>query len=568
MSPEIPATDVRSDALRLLSNGLYVLTACLSDTIHAATISWVSQVSFQPPLVMIALQRNSHLAHAVRKAHRYAVNILDADQQALAEKFFAHLTAPAGTQALAGYALREGAAHCPLITDAMAWLECRLAAELPNPGDHSLSVGRSDRRRNPPPGRTHRTLGDTLVLWGIERIMMIPDYRSEAEALRSQLIAWRRDLHQHPELGFEVRRTAGIVAQTLGEFGYEVRTGVGRTGVVALLHGGRPGPTVMLRADMDALPIAEISDAPYVSLTPGVMHACGHDGHVAIGLGTAKLLAEHAAELPGRVLFVFQPAEEGDGGAAAMVADGALSDPVPDAAFGLHLWNTMPMGRVVAQAGPLMAAADTLHITVRGRGGHGALPHETVDAVAVTGQVLSALQTIVSRNVDPQETAVLTIGTVHGGTAFNVIAETVEMRGTIRTFSPTVRETVLTRLRVLLDGVTAGLGAKYELNVQEMTGAVINDPGMTEIARAAAVQVVGNTAVAWHAPLMVSEDFSEFAKRVPACFMLIGSGNAELGLNAPHHNPRFDFDERVLPVGVALLATAVTRSLLEGSMRS
>ncbi len=392
---------------------------------------------------------------------------------------------------------------------------------------------------------------------------MGPNFRVEAEALQGQLIAWRRDLHQHPELGFEVGRTAGVVARTLGELGCEVRTQVGRSGVVALLHGGRPGPTVMLRADMDALPIQEISDAPYVSCVPGVMHACGHDGHVAIGLGAATLLARHAAELPGRVLFIFQPAEEGDGGAAAMVADGALDDPKPAAAFGLHLWNTIPLGRVVAQAGPLMAAADTLRIVVRGRGGHGALPHQTVDAVAVTGQVLTALQTIVSRNVDPQETAVLTIGTVRGGTAFNIIAETVEMQGTLRTFSPAVREMVLTRLHVLLDGVTAGMGATYELDVQEMTGAVVNDPGMTEIARAAAVQVVGNTAVVWHAPLMVSEDFSEFAKRVPACFMLLGSANAELGLNAPHHNPRFDFDERALPIGAALLATASAR-FLEG----
>jgi amidohydrolase len=393
--------------------------------------------------------------------------------------------------------------------------------------------------------------------------MNVSEIRAEAEALRAQLIAWRRDLHQHPELGFEVTRTAGIVARTLGELGYEVRTGVGRSGVVALLHGGLPGPTVMLRADMDALPIQEINDAPYTSQTPGVMHACGHDGHVAIGLGTATLLARHAAELPGRVLFVFQPAEEGEGGAAAMVADGALDDPRPDAAFGLHLWNAMPVGRVTAQAGPLMASADTLRIIVRGRGGHGALPHETVDAVAVTGQVLSALQTIVSRNVDPQETAVLTIGTVHGGTAFNVIAETVEMQGTIRTFSPAVRETVLTRLRVLLDGVTAGLGARYDLHVQEMTGTVVNDPAMAEIARTAAVQVAGSTAVAWHAPLMVSEDFAEFARRVPACFMLLGSGNAELGLNAPHHNPRFDFDEHVLPLGVTLLAATATRFLGE-----
>jgi amidohydrolase len=393
--------------------------------------------------------------------------------------------------------------------------------------------------------------------------MEMPDFRFEAESLRPQLIAWRRDLHQHPELGFAVTRTAGLVARTLSELGYEVRTGVGRTGVVALLQGDRPGPTVLLRADMDALPIQEISDAPYASQTAGVMHACGHDGHVAIGLGAATLLARHVRDLPGRVMWVFQPAEEGDGGAAAMVADGVLADPRPDAAFGLHLWNTMPLGRIIAQPGPLMAAADIVRISVRGRGGHGALPHETVDAVAVTGQVLSALQTIVSRNVDPQETAVVTIGTVHGGTAFNVIAETVEMQGTIRTFSPTVRETVLTRLRVLLDGVTAGLGARYELVIHEMTGAVVNDPTMAEIARAAGMQVAGSTAVAWHAPLMVSEDFSEFARRVPACFMLLGSGNAELGLNAPHHNPRFDFDERALPIGAALLATAAMRFLTQ-----
>jgi amidohydrolase len=311
------------------------------------------------------------------------------------------------------------------------------------------------------------------------------------------------------------------------------------------------------------LPIQEISEAPYASTEAGVTHACGHDGHVAIGLGAATLLAEHSAELPGRVLFVFQPAEEGDGGAKAMIADGALAEPVPDAAFALHLWNAMPVGRVSAQAGPIMAAADVLRIVVRGLGGHGAQPHEAVDAIAASGQVLSALQTIVSRNVDPQETAVLTIGTIHGGTAFNIIAETVELQGTIRTFSPAVRETVLTRLKVLLDGVTSGMGASYEMSVQEVAPTVVNDPSVSEIARAAAVQVVGSTAVIWHPPMMVSEDFSEYQRQVPACFMLLGSGNAPLGLNSPHHNPRFDFDEGALPIGAALLATAAVRFLLE-----
>jgi amidohydrolase len=393
--------------------------------------------------------------------------------------------------------------------------------------------------------------------------MTLPDLRAEAETLAPQLTAWRRDLHAHPELGFEVQRTAGIVARTLGELGCEVRTGIGRTGVVGLISGGKPGPTVMLRADMDALPIQEINDAPYTSQVPGVMHACGHDGHVAMGLGAATLLARHAAELPGQVLLVFQPAEEAMGGAAAMVKDGALDDPNPAAAFGLHLWNTMPLGRVVAQGGAIMAAADVLRIVIYGKGGHGALPHEAVDAIAVTGQVLSALQTIVSRNVDPQETAVLTIGTVHGGSAFNVISETVEMQGTVRTFSPAVRETVVTRLKVLLDGVTAGMGARYELEIQAVTGAVVNDSGMAELARSVAVQVAGATNVVWQPPFMVSEDFSEFANRVPACFMLLGSGNPELGLNAPHHNPRFDFDERALPIGAALLATSAAKFLFD-----
>lgn len=392
---------------------------------------------------------------------------------------------------------------------------------------------------------------------------MTMDYRTEADGLLPQLVAWRRDLHRHPELSFQEVRTAEVITHVLSELGYEVRTGLARTGVVALLHGGRPGSTVMLRADMDALPIQEISNAPYASEIPGVMHACGHDGHVAIVLGTAALLARHAAELPGDILFVFQPAEERDGGAAAMIADGALADPAPAAAFGLHLWNTMPFGRAMVQAGPVMAAADVLKIIVRGRGGHGAQPHETVDAVAVTGQILSALQTIVSRNVNPQDTAVLSIGTVHGGTAFNIIAETVELEGTIRTFAPAVRETVMARLQILLNGVTAGMGAECKLTVTPLTGAVVNDPAVSEIARAAAVEVVGSTAVAWHAPLMVSEDFSEYGRLIPTCFMLLGSGNAELGLNEPHHNPRFDFDERILPVGAALMATAATRFLAE-----
>jgi amidohydrolase len=394
--------------------------------------------------------------------------------------------------------------------------------------------------------------------------MTAPDFRSAAEQLHGTLVNWRRDLHRHPELAFQEHRTAELVARELAALGLEVRTGIGGTGVIGTLRGGQPGRTVMLRADMDALPIQEMADLPYCSEVAGAMHACGHDGHVAMLLGAAKLLSQHARNLPGDCLFLFQPAEERLGGATAVIAAGALTDPAPEAIFGLHLWNLLPLGRVVAQGGPLMAAADALSITVLGRGGHGARPHETVDAIAVAGQVISALQTIVSRNVDPQETAVLTIGTIRGGTAFNVIAERVELEGTIRTFSSSVRETVLARLQVLLGGVTAGMGAGYEQSVLPVAPSVLNDPELAEIACAAAVQVVGSNAVGWHPPLMVSEDFAEYQRIVPGCFMLLGSGNAEMALNLEHHNPRFDFDERALPIGAALMATTAMRFLTDG----
>jgi amidohydrolase len=399
----------------------------------------------------------------------------------------------------------------------------------------------------------------------VSKGMTVPDYRSEAEALLSTLVGWRRDFHQHPELAFAETRTAGIVAEELNALGLKVRMGVGGTGVTGLLQGEPTGPTVMLRADMDGLPVHETGDVPYASQVPGRMHACGHDGHVAMALGAATLLARRAPDLPGSILFVFQPAEERGGGAAAMIADGVLGGPAPSAAFGLHLWNGLPWGRICIQAGPMMAAADELHITVHGRGGHGAFPHETVDPIAVTGQILSALQTIVSRNVDPQETAVLSIGMVHGGTAFNIIADRVDLQGTLRTFSPVVRATVLTRLEVLLDGITSGMGARYEMEIIVGAPAVVNDPGLAGIAQAAAVQVAGAGALAHLQPLMGSEDFAEYQRHIPGCFILLGSQNNELGLNAPHHNPRFDFDERALPIGTALLAAAATRYLIDGN---
>src|SRR5512136_2457392 len=279
----------------------------------------------------------------------------------------------------------------------------------------------------------------------------IQNLKSEAAALKDQLIAWRRDFHRHPELGFQEFRTSGIVAKYLSSLGMEVQTGVGKTGVIGLLEGSQPGPVVMLRFDMDALPIQEANQTDYVSQTPGVMHACGHDAHTAIGLGIAQLLAKHREELAGAIKFVFQPGEEGCGGAQAMIADDVLENPKPDVALGLHVWNDQPLGLLAAGNGGVMAAADIFTIKVQGKGGHGAQPHLCVDAVLIASHIVVALQSIVARNVDPHQTAVVTVGSIHAGTAFNIIAETAELKGTIRTFDAATRTEVVRRMAEIVE---------------------------------------------------------------------------------------------------------------------
>jgi amidohydrolase len=389
------------------------------------------------------------------------------------------------------------------------------------------------------------------------------NFKAEAHAMRDQLVAWRRDLHMHPELGFEEVRTAGLVVEHLTRLGCRVYTGVAKTGVIGLLQGARPGPTVMLRFDMDALPIQEENQVEYASQTPGVMHACGHDGHVAIGLGTATLLHRHRDELTGTVKLIFQPGEEGMNGAEVMVKEGALDDygPRPDAAFGLHLWNDSPLGQARLTVGPMMAAADRWSLTVKGQGGHGAMPHQTADPVVATAQIISALQTIVSRSVDPQRTAVVTVGTINGGTAFNIIPGQVELSGTIRTFETEVRETVLERLESLCQGVAAGMGVEVDLQIDVLTPATVNDAAATALMQQVAGEVLGEENVRGDFRTMGSEDMAYFLREVPGCYMFLGSANAGRGLDYPHHNPRFDFDEAALPLGVAILAETATRFL-------
>jgi amidohydrolase len=397
---------------------------------------------------------------------------------------------------------------------------------------------------------------------------LLQTFYHEAQAAYDQLVAWRRDFHRHPELGYQETRTAGIVADHLRELGLEVSTGIGKTGVVAVIDGelmdeaaAEDAPTVMLRFDMDALPIHEQTGLDFASQSPGVMHACGHDGHTAIGMGVAQLLVKHRKQLPGRVKLVFQPAEEGLGGAAAMVADGVMDAPTPRAAFGLHLWSRLPLNQVVVQAGPLWANAGAFELEVKGHGGHGAMPHETVDATLVAAQIVVAWQSIVARNIDPAQTAVLTVGTFASGNAFNVISGSAKLTGTIRSFDPATETLLKQRMQEVADGVCAAFGASCTLRHIISIPAVINAPEGAALMRGVAREVVGDNLIAEITPMMVGEDVSEFLLRAPGCFVLVGAGKPEDPNPSPHHNPTFDFDERMLPTGVALMAGAAAQYL-------
>lgn len=371
----------------------------------------------------------------------------------------------------------------------------------------------------------------------------------------------RRDFHRFPEIGFQERRTAGIVARELASLGLELHTGIAETGVVALIEGKQPGPVVLLRFDMDALPIQEQSDAEYASQNPGLMHACGHDGHTAIGLTVARLLHASRSEWNGTVKLVFQPAEEGLGGAKRMVEEGLLENPIPDVALGLHLWNERPLGWLGITPGPMMSAAEVFTVRLTGKGGHGAAPHLAVDPLLAAAQVVTGLQSIVSRNVAPLQTAVVSVTTIHAGEVFNVIPSQVEMQGTIRTFDPAVRQRVLSRFEQIVRGVAAAFECEAQIQLTPVSPAVVNDAMVTQRVQEVARSILPDNQISAEERTMGSEDMSFILQLVPGCYIFIGSANAELGLNAAHHHPRFDFDEQVLPRAVALLE-ACTRSFL------
>jgi amidohydrolase len=374
----------------------------------------------------------------------------------------------------------------------------------------------------------------------------------------AELVATRRDLHAHPELGFQEHRTAGLAAERLAALGYEVRTGVGRTGVLGLLRGAGPrgagpGRTVLLRADMDALPIAEANDVPYRSTAAGVMHACGHDAHVAIGLAVARRLAASREAWRGTVKFAFQPAEEGGNGALAMIEDGALEAPTVDAAFGLHVMNNIPIGTISATAGPIMGSVDKFTIRVRGKGGHAAMPHEAVDPVLAAAHVVSAIQSLVSRGADPFDQLVVSVTQIKAGDAFNVIPEQAELGGTVRSMGGRLYEEAPERLTAIAKGVAGGLGCAAEVDYVRQTPVAVNNAAMTGLVARVAAGLVGEQSVLTSARTLGGEDFAFFLERVPGCFAWVGSQNALKGYDAPHHSPRFDIDEEAMLIGADLM---------------
>ena len=393
--------------------------------------------------------------------------------------------------------------------------------------------------------------------------MNLSVFQTESEALAGEIIAQRRDFHRHPELGFQEHRTAGIVVDALDRLGLKIRTGVAKTGVIALLNGVRPGPTILLRFDMDALPIQEETGAPYASEFDGVMHACGHDGHTAIGMAVAKLLHGHRQELPGKVKFVFQPAEEGLNGAERMVEEGVLLDPTPDYTLAMHLWNGKPVGWIGITPGPALAGSERLEIDIAGRGGHGASPHQTVDPVLAAAQVICALQSVVSRNLDPGKPAVVSVTQIRAGDAFNVIPSRALLGGTIRTFGGEVRDLVLRRVEEIVCGIAEAMGCEAKVNIKRLTPPVINDQELAIRMQSLVKKVCPEAIVDAEEVSMGSEDMAFMMEDIPGCYILVGSNNPEKRLDAPHHNPRYDFDEVVLPKAAALMATA-TWMLLEG----
>ena len=394
-----------------------------------------------------------------------------------------------------------------------------------------------------------------------------PDaFRARIDAIAKEIhpavVAMRRDIHMHPELGFRETRTAALVADRLRALKFDdVRTGVGKTGVVGTLKGGKPGPVVAIRADMDALPVPELIDVPYKSLVPNVKHACGHDGHTSMALGVAEIFSRLRADLPGTVVFLFQPAEEGDpdggpSGARRVLEDWPLQNPTPTAIFGLHVQPEMTVGQIGAISGPAMASSDRFTAKIVGKQAHGAQPHTGIDPVPIAAEIVSAFQTIPARQIDARSPTVVTVGTINGGSRYNIVADSVTLTGTVRSLDPAGPDVVKAKMEAILKGVTESRGASYTFDYQRNAPAVVNDPALVA-ASIPALKAVAGAGVISPLPQMVSEDFSYYQQKIPGFYFFLGVANPAKKITAMWHTEYFDLDEDALLIGMRAMATVV-----------
>lgn len=371
-------------------------------------------------------------------------------------------------------------------------------------------------------------------------------FREACQALAEQIIQWRRDFHKHPELSFQEKRTREVIASFLRDCGLEVREQRAGYGVIGELRGAKPGPTIAFRADMDALPIQEETGLSFSSQVPGVMHACGHDAHMAVLMGAVRILSGMRDKMKGNVRFIFQPAEElSPGGAQGMIKEGALDGVA--AIFGIHIWSEFPVGTFHTVSGPIMAAADEFKIVINGKGGHGALPHQTIDSILVASHLMMAAQHIVSRQLNPLESGVISFGFIHAGEAYNVIAHKATLGGTIRSFTEETRNLLTERLRHTATSIAQLYGADIHLEVERGYPPVVNHEQETLLALDIAKQVFGEEKINIMQPMMAAEDFSYYLEQVPGAFCFVGAGEIDKP-KYPHHHPRFTIDERALPL--------------------
>ena len=397
-----------------------------------------------------------------------------------------------------------------------------------------------------------------------EKTDLLARMKALAHAQHAELVNIRRHLHENPELGFEEVATAQYIADYLAGLGLEVTSQVAKTGVVALLRGARPGKTVAIRADMDALPIQELNEVPYKSKHPGKMHACGHDAHVAAAIGAARILWELRDQINGNVKFIFQPAEEAPGGAEPMIAAGVLENPAVDAIIGGHVWGGLESGIIEVMSGPTMASSDIIRLKIIGKGGHAAQPHTTIDPIVIASEIVGALQKLVSRQTDPFESVVISICSFHAGDVFNVIPHSAYLEGAVRTLNNELRQELPHKIEKIIRGITEPYGATYELDYYLGYPVTVNDPGVTETVRKAAVSVLGADKVRVAARAsMGGEDYAYFLNKVPGTYIRIGTRNPEKGICQEMHHPRFDIDEAVLELTPVVYAQAAFDLLAE-----